>query len=119
MKKIVVVDDERRIRTIYCQLLQDEGFKVFEAANADQANEIVKHERVDLVLLDIKMPVIKGDILFEVLQSFHKQCKIIITSVYPPEEQKRTVSGAHDYFDKSRGVGVLLRKVRRVLGEAG
>jgi len=115
MKKIMVVDDEDRIRKIYCQLLSDKGFKVFEASNADQANEIVTHEDIDLVLLDIKMPEVEGNVFFEVLRSFHKFCKVIVASVYPLNEQRRMMIGAHDYYDKSQGLWVLLGKINKVL----
>jgi len=116
MKKIVVVDDEGRIRSIYSQLLSGKGFKVFEAANADQANEIVKHEDIDLVVLDIKMPEVQGDIFFEVLRCFHRFCKVIVSSVYPLNEQKRMIIGADDYYDKSEGFWVLIGKINKVLG---
>lgn len=115
MKKIIVVDDEDRIRKMYCQFLGDKGFKIFEASNADQANEIVKHEDIDLVLLDLKMPEVEGDVFFEILKSFHKFCKIIVASVYPLSEQRRMVIGAHDYYDKSEGFWVLLGKINKVL----
>ena len=115
MKKIVVVDDENRIRRIYCQFLIGRGFEVFEASNADHANEIVKHEKIDLVLLDIKMPEVKGDIFFEVLQCFHKRCKVIVASVYPLNEQKRLIPDADDYYDKSQGFNILIGKINKVL----
>jgi DNA-binding response OmpR family regulator len=115
MKKIVVVDDEHMIRRMYCKFLIGKGFEVFEAPNADQANEIVKHEKIDLVLLDIKMPEVKGDIFFEVLRCFHKYCKVIVASVYPLNEQKRLIPDADDYYDKSHGFYILLGKINKVL----
>ena len=117
-KNIVVVDDESRIRKIYKRLLSTAGFNVLEAANANSANEIVKHNKVDLVLLDIKMPEVQGDILFEVLQAFHKQTKVLITSVYPLEEQKRLAAGANDYYDKSQGLAVLLKKIHQLVSNS-
>jgi DNA-binding response OmpR family regulator len=116
MKKILLVDDEKRIRMIYRLLLTTEGFAVFESSNADEANEIVKHEHMDLVLLDLKMPEVGGDVLYEVLQCFHAHCKIIVSSVYPLEEQRRMIMAADEYFDKSQGLKVLLSKIRKVLG---
>ena len=115
MSRILIVDDEKRIRRIYRDLLASFGFLVEEAATADQANEIVKHEKVDLVLLDIKMPEAGGDSLFEVMSLFHRDMKVIVTSVYPLDVQRRMVAGAHDYYDKSQGIRVLLTKIRQVL----
>lgn len=115
MRKILVVDDEKRIRGIYKEFLTAEGFNVSEAENASQANEIIKHESIELMLLDIKMPEVEGDVLFEVVRCFHRQTKIIITSVYPLNEQRYLVQEADGYFDKSEGIRVLLDKIRKIL----
>ncbi len=115
MKKILVVDDEKNIRDMYTSLLVSEGFKVIEASNASETNEILKKEDIDLVLLDIKMPDVDGETLSEVIQMFHKNTKVIVSSVYHPEEQKRMISWAHDYYDKSQGIEVLLKKIKGVV----
>lgn len=117
MKKIVIVDDEEKIRKIYNNLLTAEGFQVIEATDAVGANEILKRDNVNLVLLDIKMPQVEGDVMYEIIQSFHKKVKVIVASVYPLDEQKRIITGAADYYDKSQGTEVLLAKVRKVLQE--
>lgn len=46
MKKILIVDDEIRIRKIYCTLLISEGFEIFEAQNAKEAREILKKANI-------------------------------------------------------------------------
>lgn len=115
MKKILVVDDERKIRAIYTKLLIMEGFEVVEASNADDANEILKKNEIDLVLLDIKMPGIDGGILYEIIQSFHRKIKVIVASVYPLIEQRQFVKDASDYYDKSQGTEILLAKIKNAL----
>lgn len=115
MKKILVIDDEEKVRRIYSRLLTIEGFEVIEAQDADCANEILKKDDIDLVLLDIKMPIVDGSILYEIMQLFHKKVKVIVASVYPLDEQKRIIRGATDYYDKSEGIDLLLTKVKRVL----
>lgn len=115
MKKILVIDDEEKVRRIYSRLLTIEGFEVIEAQDADCANEILKKDDIDLVLLDIKMPIVDGSILYEIMQLFHKKVKVIVASVYPLDEQKRIIKGATDYYDKSEGIDLLLTKVKRVL----
>lgn len=115
MKKILIVDDEEKVRGIYSRFLTTEGFDVLEAQDADAANEILKKGDMDLVLLDIKMPDVDGRILHEVMQLFHKDVKVIVASVYPIDEQRRIIRGATDYYDKSEGIDLLLTKVKRVL----
>lgn len=116
MKKILIVDDEKKIRKIYSRLLRGEGFEVIERSNAMEASETLVREKVDLVLLDIKMPEVDGSILYEVIQLFHKRVKIIVISVYPLEEQKRLITEAADYYDKSQGIDILISKINKVLG---
>ena len=117
MKTILITDDERRIRTIYGRFLKGEGFNVIEAEDAIDANEILKKEKVDLVMLDIKMPEVDGTALYDVIKIFHKEMKVIVTSVYPLDEQRQIIKGAADYYDKSQGTDVLLKKVKRALGD--
>jgi DNA-binding response OmpR family regulator len=115
VKKILVIDDEERIRFLYSSLLEDEAYKVFTAANAFDANETLKRENIDLVLLDIKMPEVEGSIMYEMIQLFHKKTKVIVTSVYSLSEQKQTIEGAAGYHDKSESNEILLVKIREAL----
>jgi len=115
LKKILIIDDEERIRALYCNLLKDEGYKVFQVANAFDANEILKREIIDLVLLDIKMPEVDGSIMYETMQLFHKKIKVIVTSVYALSEQKQIINGAVDYHDKSESNQILLAKIKEAL----
>ncbi|MDD5439482.1 MAG: response regulator [Candidatus Omnitrophica bacterium] len=113
MKRILIVDDNSSVRGIYTRLLASVGYDVVEASNACDANEIVKRNPIDLILLDIRMPEVDGSIMYEVLRTFHKGVKIIVSSVYPLERQKKVIAGATDYYDKSRGIDELLQKVTK------
>lgn len=115
MRKILIVDDEIRIRKIYCTLLISEGFEIFEAQNAKEAREILKKANIDLILLDIKMADVGGNELYEIIRSFHRHCKVIVSSVYPLDEQKILIQGAADYYDKAQGIEILLTKVDNIL----
>ena len=117
MKRILIIEDEDRVRKIYAQLLTDEGFEVIEGSDASQAYDVLNKGGIDLVLLDIKMPVVFGSILYEVIRSFHDKVKVIVSSVYPLDEQKRIVKGAIDYHDKSHGTQLLLEKMKKALAE--
>ena len=115
MNKILVVDDEEKIRDVYLRLLVQAGFIVRSAANAQQATGILVREPIDLVLLDLRMPRIDGRAMFDVLESNHQDTKVIISSVYPIDKQKELVPNADDYYDKSEGPLSLLEKVNHVL----
>lgn len=111
MKKILIIDDEERIRDIYVRMFVPEGIIVRRAADATEAINILIREAIDLILLDIGMPQIGGRTAFEILKEYDPQARIIISSVYPIEKQKTMIPGAEDYFDKSEGPIWLLKKV--------
>ncbi len=115
MRTILIVDDQKRIRQLYKLIFTKEGYLVLEADNADKANELAKKVNIDLMLLDIKMPEADGAILYEITSMFHKCIKVIVSSVYPLDDQKNLIKGAVDYYDKSEGIKVLKEKVRHAL----
>lgn len=115
MSTILIVDDEERIRKIYRLLFEQEGHNVILASNIIDARTFMKIIHIDLMLLDINMGELSGDILYEVTRCFHRGTKIIVSSVYPVEDQKNMMPGAIDHFDKSEGNKKLLEKVRGVL----
>jgi CheY-like chemotaxis protein len=59
---ILVVDDERVTRRVAYRILSEEGYRVFEAASADEALSVLDmaHRYVHLVVLDVVMPVVDG-----------------------------------------------------------
>ncbi len=111
-KNILIVDDENGLRRSYRGILEKEGFGVFDAPNAVEARTMIMREKIDLVLLDLNMPNIRGEDLFQVMRAFHRDVKVIISSVYSIDEQKKAASGADDFFDKSDGPKTLVRKVK-------
>lgn len=118
MKKILLVDDCHEIRRIYGMILESEGYEVIEAGGWDAASDaMLVHADLDLVLLDIKMPGYAGDAVFDAVHLYNPKLKVIVSSIYPLEEQRRLILTADDYFDKSSGVDALLRKVRHIFHE--
>jgi DNA-binding NtrC family response regulator len=115
LKKILIVEDEEKIRNIYSKLLTEEGFAVIESSNVTDAYDAVVRDNIDLILLDIRMPEIEGNILYEILQFMRSKSKVLVASVYPIETQKRMIPDAAGYFDKSHGLDILLDKIRKIL----
>ena len=119
MKKILIIDDDAKIRNIYNRFLTDEGFEIIEAEDArDGTFKMIRiGSPVDLVLLDINMPEVDGCIMRQVIEEWDPGLKFIVSSVYPLEEQKQMIPNATDYYDKSKGTKVLLKKIYKVLEE--
>jgi CheY-like chemotaxis protein len=61
--RVLVVDDTKDIRDVFTQLLAGEGAEVIAAATGDEAVEIAKKRDFDLLITDLKLPDISGDIV--------------------------------------------------------
>ena len=114
--KILLIDDDSGIRSLYGKLLKDEGYEVYLSPNAQLAVEPLFLLDLDLVLLDINLPDFGGEMMFNVIRGDNPNLKIIIASVYPIAHQKNWVRGATNYFDKAQGAEALLKIVHETLG---
>lgn len=115
MKRVLIIDDEHRIGQSYTVLLTEEGFEVRHALSAQEVTNLLIREHFDLVLLDINMPGVDGKVMYEVIREFDRRMKVIVSSVYPIEEQVQSILGASGYHNKSQGVDILVAKVKEVL----
>ena len=115
MKKILIIDDEERIRQLYIKMLVEEGYTVRQASTAKRAFNTIIREEFDIILLDINMPEINGKTMMEVIKELNPNLKVIITSVFPIEKQKQIIPQAANYHDKSLGLVSLLMKINDVL----
>ena len=113
MTRILIVEDQEKVRRVYNAMLKNEGFDVIEAPDVIQASCILNKEPVDIMLLDINMPQVYGSVFYEVMQNFHKKVKVIVASVYSVDEQKKMIKGAEDYYDKAQGIDLLLEKIKK------
>ena len=114
MAGILIFDDDENIRRTYRELLSSEGYLVRETSEPERAFHILETTPIDLVLLDIRMPV-EGTMLKVVLRAWSAHLKIMIASVYSLDEQRRKIPDADAYFDKSQGIEILLSQIRKVL----
>lgn len=119
---ILVVDDEPDIRNILQDILNDEGYQVSTAENADQARRSFTEANPDLVLLDIWMP---GEDGISVLKSWVDNSQlnetpvIMISGHGTVENAVEAVKlGAYDFLEKPLSTGKLLLTVERGLERA-
>ena len=115
MKKVLIIDDEDRIRDIYSRLFVQAGIIVRRAKNATEATNIMIREDIDLILLDLRMAVVDGRTMFDIIKEYDPHGKVIVSSVYPIEKQRELIPSALDYYDKSDGPLKLLEKVVNTL----
>ena len=61
------------------------------------------------------MPVVDGAAFFATAKLYAPEAKVIVSSVYPLEDQRRMIEGADAYYDKSEGADVLVKKIKNIL----
>lgn len=115
-RKILVVDDEPQIVEILERYLTDEGFVVRRAYDGAQAVELQQTELPDLIVLDLKMPVMHGFDAFREIRARSDVPIIMLTS--RGEEVDRVVGlelGADDYIPKPFSPREVVARVKTVL----
>ena len=119
-KTILVVDDKAGVRTLVKDYLLEKGFRVVTAENGREALFVARHEKPDLILLDIMMPEMDG---YEFIPAYRKEANTpIILLTAKLEESDKVVGlelGADDYVTKPFGMRELLARIRAVLRRAG
>ena len=111
--KILVVDDERLIRNVIREYLENEKYEVFEAENGFDALRVLETNRVDLIILDIMMPRMDG---FETLKEIRKTKDTPVIMLSAMKEEKDKLSGFNlgvdDYITKPFSPKELVARVK-------
>jgi two-component system nitrogen regulation response regulator NtrX len=117
MSAILLIDDERGIRTSLAAILEDEGYKVFSTEDAIAGIELVSHELIDLIFLDVLLPKMGGLTALEKLRSEFPQVEIIMISGHANVDMAvRAVKlGAFDFLEKPLSLDKVLTVCRNAL----
>jgi len=121
MKKILIVDDQEEIRRLVDITLKVENYQILQAESGEEAIEIVKAEKPDLIIMDIMMPGgIDGLEATRILKNDPetKECLIIMLTAKGQsyEREEGLAAGADDYFAKPFSPLVLIKKVEELIG---
>ncbi|EOS4501263.1 response regulator, partial [Escherichia coli] len=81
-KKVLVVDDQYGIRILLTEVFSRERINIFQAANGKLALEIIRKEKPDLILLDMKMPGMDGLELLRQLKKEQTDAIVIMMTAY-------------------------------------
>lgn len=117
MKKILIVDDEKNIRTLFRDELEEEGYLVQTAGSGKEALERIDLDTPDLVMLDVRMEDMTGlEVLAEIRKTRESLPVIMCTAVRGLEDDF-TVWDAHvsDYITKPVDLEDLKEKIRKAL----
>jgi DNA-binding response OmpR family regulator len=119
-KTILVVDDEKRILSLLKAYLEQQGFQVITAVNGQEAIYTARHEKPDLIILDVMMPEMDG---YEFMRQHRKERETpIILLTAKVDEDDKVIGlelGADDYVTKPFSPRELTSRVRAVLRRTG
>ncbi len=118
MKTILVVEDEEVLREIFKDELTEAGYHVFTSGDAKDCFQKLSTVKIDLLILDIKLPDLSGLELLEKIRKKYPDLPIIMATAY---DSFRTdfsiwVANVSDYIVKPVDLGVLKEKVKKIIG---
>jgi signal transduction histidine kinase/CheY-like chemotaxis protein len=115
---ILVVDDDTDIRDYFAADLTQEGFRVVQAKDGQDAVALLRREKPDVIISDILMPNLDGFELLTHVRNSHNQVPFILCSgVYPnlSDDVARSVFKADDMLEKPVETDALIAAIKRLL----
>lgn len=114
-KKILIVEDENVIRNELKTLLENSGYEVLALENFHNTKEDILNEKPDLILLDINIPNINGEILLKEIRKESNVPVIMVTSRAGEVDEVLSISyGADDYITKPYNPTILLLRIQNI-----
>ncbi len=114
--KVLVVDDERKIREVVRLYLERDGFDVYEAEDGDEALEVFHDLKPDLVILDLMLPKIPGqDVASAIREHFDTPIIMLTAKISEEDRISGLQGGADDYVTKPFSPKELVARANAVL----
>jgi len=122
-KRILVVDDNPRNLKLAFDVLEDAGYEVVEAVNAEEAQSVIDRNLPDLILMDIALPGMDGLTLTRKIKANErtKHIRIIALTAFAMkgDDQKALAAGCDGYISKPIDIHQLPVQVAEILGGSG
>ncbi|MFO7760217.1 MAG: response regulator [Desulfobia sp.] len=117
---VLLIDDEKIILEVGEKMLTSLGYRVLKASQGKEAVEIYKENKdwIDLVILDMIMPVMNGSETYDALKKIDQDIIVILSSGYSINGEASEImsKGANDFIQKPFTIKELSHKVRNALG---
>ena len=117
MPTVLIVDDEKNIRSGLALGFQDEGYETLEACNGVEAWNLLSKSFVDVVVTDLKMPVMGGSELLKRIASSYPNIPVIVLTGHGTIEDavEAMHQGAYDFFTKPVDLDHLILTVKKAI----
>jgi len=118
---VLIVDDDKKFTQKIKKILEKEGYNSFTAHNGKEGLEIVKNTKIDVILADIKMPVMDGIELLEKVKKLHQYIEVIMITGYGDKENaiKSLRKGAINYICKPINIEELCIALKKAIERVG
>jgi len=114
--RILLADDEKHIRLVFKEELEEEGYIIDLASDGSEALEKLKGQHFDLVILDVKMPGMDGLETLNEIKKADKDQRVILCSAYGEFKQDFSSWASDAYTVKSADARELKDTIKNVLG---
>ena len=117
MNKILIIDDEEKLRSLLSRIITLEGYNVFEAGNIKVGLKILENNPVDIILCDVKLPDGNGLDLIKEVKAQYPLVEIILITAYGniPDGVLAMKNGAFDYITKGDDNGRIIPLLGRAI----
>ncbi len=117
MSKILIIDDEEKLRMLMVRIIGLEGFEVVEAATCKAGLKKLEQFSVDVVLCDVKLPDGNGVDFIKEIKNLYPQVEIILLTAYGniPDGVQAIKNGAFDYLTKGNDNDKIIPIINRAL----
>ena len=117
MSRILIIDDEEKLRMLMARIIGLEGFEVVEAATCKAGLKKLEQFSVDVVLCDVKLPDGNGVDLIKEIKNLYPQVEIILLTAYGniPDGVQAIKNGAFDYLTKGNDNDKIIPLINRAL----
>ncbi len=114
MATLLIVDDSPEIRELYKDEFESEGYEVFTAADGNEACDVTKEQKPDLVILDIGMPEKNGLEAIGEIARLNGGTPVIVNTAYPLFKMDFRAHHAAAWIQKSSDLNPLKSAVRQI-----
>ncbi|MGD2104972.1 MAG: sigma-54 dependent transcriptional regulator [Anaerolineae bacterium] len=116
---VLTIDDDDMIRSLYDDMLEDEGYEVLSAATGAEGERLLRKKPVDIVLLDLRLPDVDGLVILRRIKRKDLNVHVIVLTAHGdvPSAVEAMKLGAYDYIDKPSVTSKLKLVIKRALKE--
>ncbi|MBM3299750.1 MAG: response regulator [Deltaproteobacteria bacterium] len=118
MPVILHVEDEDSVRLLYKEVFEELGYQVIEASSGEEALRLLRSNRPDIIILDLKMPGMGGRAFLTKFQRLKMKIPVVISTAYPFFKGDPASEIADAFVVKSGDLGELVEKVQDLIAKA-